>query len=56
MASEAAAGFLVRHLARLRRRFGDDTTFCLMLRVPEPATYGTREVEELADVTAEAVP
>jgi hypothetical protein len=49
--NRAGAWFLVRNETALRRRFGDDRTFCLVLRVIEPATYGYREVEEAADVT-----
>lgn len=50
----AAAVYLVDRLPGLRRRFGDAGTFCLMLRVLEPATFGHREVEEVADVTTPA--
>jgi hypothetical protein len=49
--NRAGAWFLVRNEPALRRRFADDRTFCLVLRVIEPATYGYREVEEAADVT-----
>jgi hypothetical protein len=53
--NRAGARFLTAHLAQLRHRFGDDRTFCLILRVIEPATYGYREVEEAADVTVKAL-
>jgi hypothetical protein len=53
--NHAGARFLVAHERALRGRFGDDRTFCLVLRVVEPDTYGYREVEELADVTAIAL-
>jgi hypothetical protein len=53
--NRAGARFLAEHGARLRHRFGDDRTFCLVLRVIEPATYGYREVEEAADVTVNAL-
>jgi hypothetical protein len=53
--THAAAVYLVDRLPALRRRFGDDATFCLVLRVLEPATFGHREVDEAADVTAAAL-
>jgi hypothetical protein len=53
--NRAAAVFLAEHRAPLRRRFGDDETFVLILRVTDPVAYGHREVEEAADVTAAAL-
>jgi len=53
--NRAAAVFLAENRVRLRRRFGDDETFVLLLRVTDPEAYGHREVEEVADVTAAAL-
>jgi hypothetical protein len=53
--NRAAAVFLAENRAGLRRRFGDDETFVLILRVTDPQAYGHREVEEVADVTAAAL-
>lgn len=53
--NRAAAVFLAENRSKLRRRFGDDETFVLILRVTDPETYGHREVEEVADVTAAAL-
>jgi hypothetical protein len=53
--NRAAAVFLAEQRKRLRRRFGDDETFVLLLRVTDPEAYGHREVEEVADVTAAAL-
>jgi hypothetical protein len=53
--NRAAAAYLTRNLSGLLRRFGDDRTFCLVLRVLEPETHGHHEVEEAADVTDDAV-
>ncbi|HKD97908.1 MAG TPA: hypothetical protein VKB69_09945 [Micromonosporaceae bacterium] len=49
--NRAAARFLVERLTQLRRRYSDDRSFCLLLRVIAPATYGYREIEEVADIT-----
>jgi hypothetical protein len=53
--NHAGARWLIGHERRLRGRFGDDRTFCLVLRVVEPDTYGYREVDEAADITAIAL-
>jgi hypothetical protein len=53
--NRAAAVFLAENRARLRRRFADDKTFVLILRVTDPEAYGHREVEEIADVTTAAL-
>jgi hypothetical protein len=51
--NRAGARFLTVSLPALRRRFGDDRSFCLVLRVVEPDTYGHFEVEEAGDLTAQ---
>jgi hypothetical protein len=48
--NRAGARYLAGNSASLRRRFGDDRSFCLVLRVVEPATYGYLEVEEAGSV------
>ena len=53
--NRAGAAYLAANVAALRRRFGDDRPFCLVLRVVEAHAYGHRDVSEAADVTAEAV-
>jgi hypothetical protein len=50
----AAARYLSREHRRLFRRYGADRPFCLVLRVVEPAVYGTDFTELVADVTAVA--
>jgi hypothetical protein len=51
----AAARYLAREHRALRRRYPADQPFCLVLRVTEPAAYGTDFTELAADVTAAAV-
>jgi hypothetical protein len=53
--NRAAAVFLAEQRPQLRRRYGDDDTFVLILRVRDTAAYRHREVEEVADVTASAL-
>jgi hypothetical protein len=48
--NRAAARFLIEELPRLARRFGASRSFCLLLRVIEPAIFGYGEVEEIADL------
>jgi hypothetical protein len=50
----AAARYLAGEHRRLFRTYGADRPFCLMLRVVEPAVYGTDFTELVADVTAVA--
>jgi hypothetical protein len=50
----AAARYLGRQHRRLYREYGADRPFCLVLRVVEPAVYGTDFTELVADVTAVA--
>jgi hypothetical protein len=53
--NRAAAVYLGEHRAQLRRRFGDTESFVVILRVSDPIAYGHREVEEVADVTRQAL-
>jgi hypothetical protein len=48
----AAARYLVREQRALSRAYHADQPFCLVLRVTEPAAYGTDFVELAADVSA----
>ena len=50
-ANLAAARYLATRHRELERRFGPDRPFCLVLRILEPAAYGTDYLEEVADVT-----
>jgi hypothetical protein len=50
----AAARYLAGEHRRLFRTYGADRPFCLVLRVVEPAIYGTDFTELVADVTAVA--
>ncbi|MEV6595614.1 hypothetical protein AB0M36_01995 [Actinoplanes sp. NPDC051346] len=47
----ATARYLANHHRELFRRFGADRPFCLVLRIQEPAAYGTDFTEIVADVT-----
>ncbi|GIJ09739.1 hypothetical protein ACFFMR_02900 [Micromonospora andamanensis] len=47
----AGARYLATHHAALHRRFGADRPFALVLRIIEPAAYGTDFTELAADVT-----
>lgn len=47
----AGARYLAKHHAELGRRYGSDRPFALVLRVVEPAAYGTDFTELVADVT-----
>jgi hypothetical protein len=50
----AAARFLAAEYRQLYRRYGAAKRFCLVLRVVEPAVYGSDFTEIAADVTGEA--
>lgn len=50
-ANLAAARYLATRHRELERRYGPDRPFCLVLRIVEPAAYGTDYLEEAADVT-----
>jgi hypothetical protein len=50
----AAARYLANRHRDLHRRYGADQPFCLVLRVTEPAAYGTDFTELVADVSAAA--
>jgi len=50
----AAARYLAGHHRSLFRTYHADRPFCLVLRVVEPAVYGTDFTELVADVTAVA--
>jgi len=47
----AAARYLAAHHPELARRYGADRPFALVLRIVEPAAYGTDFTELAADVT-----
>ena len=47
----AGARYLSRHHPELTRTFGADRPFALVLRIVEPAAYGTDFTELVADVT-----
>lgn len=51
----AMAAHFAAHLPALDRRFGAERTFCLVLRAHTPRAYGYSEVEEIADVTDQAL-
>lgn len=51
----AAARYLVRNYKRLRREFGAQPRFSLMLRVKEPRSFGGGHVERVADLTSQSV-
>ncbi|MFJ9694699.1 hypothetical protein [Kitasatospora sp. NPDC101183] len=53
-ANRAGVRYLVAHHRELARRYGQDGTFALVLRVVNPEAYGPDMVELAADVTAEA--
>jgi hypothetical protein len=53
--NQAAAARLAAGVPALRHRFGDERTFALLLRVLDPQTHGHHEVEEVADITADAL-
>ncbi|MDG4824292.1 hypothetical protein O7635_20770 [Asanoa sp. WMMD1127] len=50
----AAARYLAENHRELQRRYGDQSPFCLALRVREPAAYGPDLVELVGDVTEAA--
>jgi hypothetical protein len=50
----AGARYLAAHYSELYRTFGADRPFALVLRVIEPAAYGTDFTELVADVTGAA--
>lgn len=55
IATQAAARYLARHQLRLTRKYGVDSTFCLLLRVVNSQAYGSDVVELVADVTKPAL-
>ncbi|MEU1288421.1 hypothetical protein [Kitasatospora sp. NPDC005856] len=55
IANQAGVRHLVAHHRELARRYGQDGTFALVLRVVNPEAYGPDMVEVAADVTAEAL-
>ncbi|AGZ45020.1 hypothetical protein [Actinoplanes friuliensis] len=50
-ANLAAARYLANRHRQLERQYGADQPFCLVLRIVEPAAYGTDFTEVVADVT-----
>ncbi|MFG2903468.1 hypothetical protein ACGF13_00155 [Kitasatospora sp. NPDC048286] len=54
-ANQAGVRYLVAHHRELARKYGQDGTFALVLRVVNPEAYGPDMVEVAADVTAEAL-
>ncbi|MFJ9441469.1 hypothetical protein ACIRRH_06300 [Kitasatospora sp. NPDC101235] len=54
-ANQAGVRYLVAHHRALARKYGQDGTFALVLRVVNPEAYGPDMVEVAADVTAEAL-
>jgi hypothetical protein len=50
----AAARFLATGYRQLYRRYGASKRFCLVLRIVEPAVYGSDFTEIAADLTDEA--
>ncbi|MBV6696573.1 hypothetical protein [Kitasatospora aureofaciens] len=55
VANQAGVRYLVANHRKLARRYGQNGTFALVLRVVNPEAYGPDMVELAADVTAEAV-
>jgi hypothetical protein len=53
-ATLAAARYLADRHRQLERRYGADRPFCLVLRIVEPAAYGTDFTDIAADVTGVA--
>ncbi|MEU4219839.1 hypothetical protein [Actinoplanes sp. NPDC026623] len=53
-ANLAAARYLAGQHRQLERRYGADRPFCLVLRIVEPAAYGTDFTDVAADVTGVA--
>ncbi|WP_031073496.1 hypothetical protein [Streptomyces sp. NRRL WC-3742] len=54
-ANQAGVRYLVAHHRELARKYGQDGTFALVLRVVNPEAYGPDMVELAADVTTEAL-
>ncbi|WP_224282712.1 hypothetical protein [Streptomyces sp. LS1784] len=54
-ANQAGVRYLVAHHRDLARKYGQDGTFALVLRVVNPEAYGPDMVEVAADVTADAL-
>ncbi|MFJ9953009.1 hypothetical protein [Kitasatospora sp. NPDC091207] len=54
VANHAGVRYLVANHRRLARRYGEDGTFAVVLRVVNPEAYGPDVVELAADVTARA--
>ena len=50
----AAARYLAANVARLRKSYPKGADFCLVLKLREPATFGTDDIELVADLTAQA--
>ncbi|MGA5820518.1 hypothetical protein ACPC54_21945 [Kitasatospora sp. NPDC094028] len=55
VANQAGVRHLVAHHRELARKYGQDGTFALVLRVVNPEAYGPDMVELAADVTTEAL-
>ncbi|MET8147769.1 hypothetical protein ACIBSW_28505 [Actinoplanes sp. NPDC049668] len=53
-ANLAAARYLAGRHRQLERQYGADRPFCLVLRIVEPAAYGTDFIDVAADVSAVA--
>ncbi|MDH6136894.1 hypothetical protein P3T37_006325 [Kitasatospora sp. MAA4] len=54
-ANHAAVRHLTSHHRELARRYGSNSTFALVLRVVNPTAYGPDVVQQVADVTREAL-
>lgn len=52
--NQAAVHYLALHQGRLRRKYGVDGTFCLLLTVANSDAYGPDMVEQAVDVTRAA--
>jgi hypothetical protein len=50
----AAARFLTANYRQLHRQYGATKQFCLVLRIVEPAVYGSEFTEIVADMTSQA--
>ncbi|MFJ2776238.1 hypothetical protein [Kitasatospora sp. NPDC087315] len=55
IANHAGVRYLMANHRGLARRYGEDGTFALVLRVVDPEAYGPDVVELAADVTAQAL-
>ena len=52
--NQAAVHYLISHHLELIHSHGQSGTFCLILKVVQPAAYGPDIVELVGDVTAQA--